>query len=156
MLQVIPHVVGLFALCAEFTCCPCTKLIHFLTCTGIPCRGSHCESGRVRCCLYTGCPSLHKHDCAVTHPNFVESILCVSHNICNASPSSSPRTPRVASPSYLEASSLADRACSTFVCTFVNCYLPGDECHGKRVRFTSHKLRFSGLWLRNHVNMFDV
>ena len=53
MLQVIPHVVGLVALCAEFTCCQCTKLIHFLTCTGIPCRDSHCENGLVRCCLYT-------------------------------------------------------------------------------------------------------
>ena len=29
MLQVIPLVVGLVALCAEFTFCQCTKLIHF-------------------------------------------------------------------------------------------------------------------------------
>ena len=36
----------------QFTCCQCTKLIHFLTCTRIPCRGSHLESGRVRCCIY--------------------------------------------------------------------------------------------------------
>ena len=122
MLQVIPQVVGLVALCAEFTCCQCTKLIHFLTCTGIPCRDSHCENGRVRYCLYTGCPSLHKHDCVVTHPNFVESILCVSHNICNASLPSSPRTPRVASPSYLGTSSLADRVCSTFCLHLVNRY----------------------------------
>ena len=35
----------------QFTCCQCTKLIHFLTCTRIPCRGSHCENGRVRCCI---------------------------------------------------------------------------------------------------------
>ena len=53
MLHVVPHVVGLVALCAEFTCCQCTKLIYFLTCTGIPCRDSHCENGLVRCCLYT-------------------------------------------------------------------------------------------------------
>ena len=26
-----------------------TKLIHFLSCTGIPCRDSHCENGLVRC-----------------------------------------------------------------------------------------------------------
>ena len=31
MLQVTPHVVGLAALCAEFICRHCTKLIHFLT-----------------------------------------------------------------------------------------------------------------------------
>ena len=49
----IPHVVGLVALCDEFSCCQCTKLIHFLTCTGIPCKDSHCENGLVRCCLYT-------------------------------------------------------------------------------------------------------
>ena len=36
----------------QFTCCQCTNLIHFLTCTRIPCRGSQCESGRVRCYLY--------------------------------------------------------------------------------------------------------
>ena len=53
MLQVIQHVVGLLVLCAEFTCCQCTKLIHFLTCTRIPCRDSRCENGLVRCCLYT-------------------------------------------------------------------------------------------------------
>ena len=53
MLQIIPHVVGLVALCAEFSCCQCTKLIHFLTCTGIPCRDSHFENGRVRCCVDT-------------------------------------------------------------------------------------------------------
>ena len=53
MLEVIQHVVGLVALWAEFTCCKCTKLTHFLTCTGIPCRVSHCENGLVRCCLYT-------------------------------------------------------------------------------------------------------
>ena len=53
MLQVMPHVVGLVALCAEFTCCQCTKLIHFLPCTGIPCRDSHCENGLVTCYLYT-------------------------------------------------------------------------------------------------------
>ena len=41
------------SLCAEFTCCQCTKLIHFLTCAGISCRDSHCENGLVRCCLYT-------------------------------------------------------------------------------------------------------
>ena len=52
MLQVIQHVVGLVVLCDEFTC-QCTKLIHFLTCTGIPCRDSHCENGLVRCCLCT-------------------------------------------------------------------------------------------------------
>ena len=46
------HTTGLPVLCAEFTCCQCTKLIHFLTCTGIPCRVSHCENGLVRCCLY--------------------------------------------------------------------------------------------------------
>ena len=43
MLQFILHVVGLVALCHEFTCCQCTKLIHFLTCTGIPSRDSLCE-----------------------------------------------------------------------------------------------------------------
>ena len=53
MLQVIPHVVGLVAFCAECSCCQCTKLIHFLTCTRIPCRDSQCENGLVRCCLYT-------------------------------------------------------------------------------------------------------
>ena len=37
----------------QFTCCQCTKLIHFLTCTRIPCRGSYCENGRVRCCIHT-------------------------------------------------------------------------------------------------------
>ena len=41
------------SLCVPNTCCQCTKLIHFLTCTGIPCRDSHCENGLVRCCLYT-------------------------------------------------------------------------------------------------------
>ena len=39
--------------CHQFNCCQCTKLIHFLTYTGIPCRDSHCENGLVRCCLYT-------------------------------------------------------------------------------------------------------
>ena len=29
MLQFIAHVVGLVALCAEFTCCHCTKLIMY-------------------------------------------------------------------------------------------------------------------------------
>ena len=53
MLQVNPHVVGLVALCAEFTCCRCTKLIHYLTYTRIPCRDSHCENGHVRRCLYS-------------------------------------------------------------------------------------------------------
>ena len=53
MLQVIPHVVGLVALCADFIYCQCTKLIHFLTCTRIPCRDSHCVNGRVRCEIYT-------------------------------------------------------------------------------------------------------
>ena len=55
MLQVILHVVGLVAVCAEFTCCQCTKLNHFLTCTGITCRDSQCENGLVRCCLYRYC-----------------------------------------------------------------------------------------------------
>ena len=53
MLQFIPHVVGLVALWAEFTCCQCTKLIHFLTCSRIPCRDSHCGNGLVKCFLYT-------------------------------------------------------------------------------------------------------
>ena len=35
----------------QFTCCQCTKLIHF-QCSS-HCGGSHCESGRVKCCLYT-------------------------------------------------------------------------------------------------------
>ena len=52
MLHFILHVVVLVALCDEFSCCQCTKLIHFLTCTGIPCRDSHSENGLVRCCLY--------------------------------------------------------------------------------------------------------
>ena len=54
MLQFIAHVVVLVALffCQQFNCCQCTKIIHFLTCTGIPCRDSHCENGLVRCCLY--------------------------------------------------------------------------------------------------------
>ena len=39
--------------CHQFNCCQCTKFIHFLTCTGIPCRDSHCENCLVRCCLYT-------------------------------------------------------------------------------------------------------
>ena len=38
--------------CHQFNCCQCTKLSHFLTCTGIPCRDSHFENGLVRC-LYT-------------------------------------------------------------------------------------------------------
>ena len=41
------------SLCTSCNCCQCTKLIHCLTCTGIPCRVSHCENGLVRCCLYT-------------------------------------------------------------------------------------------------------
>ena len=52
MLLCIPHVVGFVALCAELTC-RCTKLIHFMTCTRIPCKDSHCENGLVKCCLYT-------------------------------------------------------------------------------------------------------
>ena len=60
MLQFIAHVVGLVVLCDRFTCCQCTKLTHFLTCTGIPCRDSHCENGLVRCCLYTDCLSFFK------------------------------------------------------------------------------------------------
>ena len=53
MLQFIAHVVVLVALyCHQFNCCQCTKFIHFLTCTRIPCRDSHCENGLVRCCLY--------------------------------------------------------------------------------------------------------
>ena len=51
--SVIQHVVEMFTLCAELTCCQCTKLIHFLTCTGIPWRDSYFENGLVRCCLYT-------------------------------------------------------------------------------------------------------
>ena len=39
--------------CRQFNCCQCTKLVHFLTCTGIPCRDSLCENGLVRCCLYS-------------------------------------------------------------------------------------------------------
>ena len=39
--------------CHQFNCCQCAKLTHFLTCTGIPCRDSHCENGFVRWCLYT-------------------------------------------------------------------------------------------------------
>ena len=38
--------------CHQIICCQCTKLIHFLTCTGNPCRDSHFENGLVRCCLY--------------------------------------------------------------------------------------------------------
>ena len=37
----------------QFTCCQCTKVIHFLTCTRIPCRDSHCENGLVRCGVHT-------------------------------------------------------------------------------------------------------
>ena len=44
MLQVILHVVGLVALCAEFTCCQCTKLNHFLTCTGITACEDRCTA----------------------------------------------------------------------------------------------------------------
>ena len=66
MLQFIQHVVvGLVVLCAEFTCCQCTKLIHFLTCTGIHCRDSHCENGLVRWCLY-------KNNC---HPRVMSHFL---------------------------------------------------------------------------------
>ena len=32
----------------QFNYCQCTKLTHFLICTGIPCRDSHCENGLVR------------------------------------------------------------------------------------------------------------
>ena len=39
----------------EFNCCQCTKFTHFLTCTRIPCRNSHCKNGLVKCCLYTPC-----------------------------------------------------------------------------------------------------
>ena len=53
MLQFSLHVVVLVALCAEFTCRHCTKLVHFLTCTRIPCRDSHCENWLMKCCLYT-------------------------------------------------------------------------------------------------------
>ena len=52
MLHFILHVFVLVALCDEFSCCQCTKLIHFLTNTGIPYRDSHCESGLVRCSLH--------------------------------------------------------------------------------------------------------
>ena len=52
--RVISHSVGLVVLCAEIP-------IHLLSThqtysllpfTRIPCRGSHCENGRVRCCIY--------------------------------------------------------------------------------------------------------
>ena len=33
-------------------CCWACRSVCFLTCTGIPCRDSHCENGLVRCCLY--------------------------------------------------------------------------------------------------------
>ena len=46
--------------CHQFNCCHCTKFIHFLTCTGIPCRDSHSENGPVRCCLYTLCQTRAK------------------------------------------------------------------------------------------------
>ena len=39
--------------CHQFNCCHKTKFLQLLTCTGIPCRDSHCENGLVRCCLYT-------------------------------------------------------------------------------------------------------
>ena len=74
MLQVIPQVVGLVALCAEFTCFHCTKLIHFLTCTGIPCRESHCENGLVRCCLHK---ITNFHRMGVHHGEHSEPIHCL-------------------------------------------------------------------------------
>ena len=48
---------SLCTLCHQFNCCQCTKFTHFLTCTRIPCRDSHCKNGLVRCCLYNsvGC-----------------------------------------------------------------------------------------------------
>ena len=39
--------------CHQFNCFHRTRFIHFLPCTRIPCRVSHCEIGLVRCCLYT-------------------------------------------------------------------------------------------------------
>ena len=44
---------SLYISCHQVNCCQCTKLFHFLTCTGIHCGDSHCENGLVRWCLYT-------------------------------------------------------------------------------------------------------
>ena len=66
MLQFIAHVVGFVVLCDKFTCCQCTKLIHFLTCTGIPCIDSHCDNGLVKCCLYIPRKAIQKFGPVIT------------------------------------------------------------------------------------------
>ena len=49
--QVTSHIVGLVVLCAEIPIhlLSMHQTYSLLTCTRIPCRGSHCENGRVRC-----------------------------------------------------------------------------------------------------------
>ena len=52
--QVTSHIVGLVVLCAEIPI-HLLSMHHtysLLTCTRIPCRSSHCENGRVKCCIY--------------------------------------------------------------------------------------------------------
>ena len=53
--QVTSHIVGLVVLCAEIPIhlLSMHQTYSLLTCTIVPCRGSHCENGRVRCCIYT-------------------------------------------------------------------------------------------------------
>ena len=48
--QVTSHIVGLVVLCAEIPIhlSPMHQTSSLLTCTRIPCSGSHCENGRVR------------------------------------------------------------------------------------------------------------
>ena len=52
--HVTSHIVGLVVLCAEIPIhlLSMHQTCWLLTCTRIPCRGSHCENGRVRCCIH--------------------------------------------------------------------------------------------------------
>ena len=52
--QVTSRIVGLVVLCAvtPIQLLSMHQTYSLLTCTRIPCKGSHCENGRVRCCIY--------------------------------------------------------------------------------------------------------
>ena len=62
--QVTSHIVGLVVLFAEIPIhlLSMHQTYSLLTCTRIPCRGSHCENGHVRCCIYTS-PSVAADCC---------------------------------------------------------------------------------------------
>ena len=67
--QVTSHIVGLVVLCAEIQIhlLSMHQTYSLLTCTRIPCRGSHCKNGRVRCCIYINQVHVH-HPFLLLHP----------------------------------------------------------------------------------------